>query len=797
MTRLLGLFCVLGLCCLPLAQAGTGAITAKGPRTEVIVTLASPPLAGRASLAARARVDREQARFAAALHARIPAASIRWRYRIVMNGAAVVVPRDAVAALRSLPGVRAVDASIAYPRAATTVTDVTRAARVWTTGLPNQGAGIKIGIIDDGIDQTHAYFSPVGYTMPPGFPKGQTAYTTAKVIVARAFAPAGTTWRYALKPFDPVESGHATHVAGIAAGNAGTNAGSTTVSGVAPRAYLGNYKALSVPTPGVGLDGNAAEIVAAIEAAVNDGMNVINLSIGEPEVEPSRDLVARAIDAAAAAGVIPVVAAGNDFDDYGRGSVASPGTAGSAITVAAVTTPNAAGRSTLAGFSSAGPTAISLRLKPDISAPGVSILSSVPGGWESMSGTSMAAPQISGAAALLRERHPDWPVATIKAALMETGTSVDVDGQPAPPTRGGGGIAVPSKADVPLLLADPSSVSFGLVPAGSGGTAHVTLSDAGGGAGAWDVAVETSAATPGASLVVPATASVPGAIDLTLVTTASAVDGDLSGFVRLTRGADVRRIPFWLHVSRTALAGETTTPMGRPGLRTGSTSGKPALVSRYRYPEVPADGAVSATLQGPEQVFRITLTKPAANFGVVITRRAPGVQVEPRVVVAGDENRLTGYPALPVNLNPYLDQFGDPVLAAGAVRALPGAYDVVFDSPTAAGAGSFRFRYWLDDTTPPTLKLLQPRVSRGTPIAFRATDAGSGVDPATVKATVDGREVSISFRDGVIRIPTSSIKRGTHRLRVQASDYQESRNMENVPPILPNTRVLDARIVVR
>src|SRR5262249_5757002 len=151
--------------------------------------------------------------------------------------------------------------------------------------------------IDDGIDQSHAYFSPVGYTMPPGYPKGQTAYTTAKVIVARAFAPAGTTWKYALKPFDPIESGHATHVAGIAAGNAGTNANGQAISGVAPRAYLGNYKALSVPTPGVGLDGNAAEIVAAIEAAVKDGMDVINLSIGEPEVEPSRDIVARAIDA--------------------------------------------------------------------------------------------------------------------------------------------------------------------------------------------------------------------------------------------------------------------------------------------------------------------------------------------------------------------------------------------------------------------------------------------------------------------------------------------------------------------
>jgi hypothetical protein len=296
---------------------------------------------------------------------------------------------------------------------------------------------------------------------------------------------------------------------------------------------------------------------------------------------------------------------------------------------------------------------------------------------------------------------------------------------------------------------------------------------------------------------VPATTTVPGTLDLTATTAATATDGDLTGFVRLTRGTDVRRIPFWLHVSRSALGGETTTPLVKPGLRSGSTSEKPALVSRYRYPDVPPDGVVSSSLQGPEQVFRVTLPKPATNFGVVITRRATGVKVEPRVVVAGDENRLTGYAGLPVNLNPYLEQFGDPVLAAGAVRALPGAYDVVFDSPTAAGAGSFTFRFWLNDTTPPSLTLLQPRVSRGTPIAFRATDAGSGVDLSTVKVTVDGRGASYMIQSGMIRIPTRTLKRGAHRLRVQISDYQESRNMENVPPVLPNTRVVQARIVVR
>ena len=215
---------------------------------------------------------------------------------------------------------------------------------------------MKIGIIDDGVDQRHPYFSPAGYTMPPGFPKGQTAYTTAKVIVARAFVPAGTTWRErrasrstrsspVMRPTSP-ESPPATptHRRAAAPG----------VSGVAPRAYIGNYKALTVPTDsGVGLDGNAAEIVAAIEAAVADGMDVINLSIGEPEVEPSRDLVALALDAAARAGVVPVVAAGNDFDEFGRGSLSSPGTSERAITVAAVTSPMA--RATPASRASAPP----------------------------------------------------------------------------------------------------------------------------------------------------------------------------------------------------------------------------------------------------------------------------------------------------------------------------------------------------------------------------------------------------------------------------------------------------------
>jgi subtilisin family serine protease len=192
---------------------------------------------------------------------------------------------------------------------------------------------------------------------------------------------------------------------------------------VAPRAFLGNYKVFVQTPSGLSPNANSPAIVAAIEAAVADGMNVINFSGGEPEIEPSRDIVALALDAAAAAGVVPVVAAGNDYNDLGAGSVSSPANSARAIAVGAV---DINGASRLhAEFSSVGPTTVSLRLKPDVAAPGVDVLSSVPGGWAEFSGTSMAAPHIAGAAALLRQRHPAWTVEQLKSALVQSGVDAN------------------------------------------------------------------------------------------------------------------------------------------------------------------------------------------------------------------------------------------------------------------------------------------------------------------------------------------------------------------------------------
>jgi subtilisin family serine protease len=796
------LICLLALLVLPAGAANGERATAAADLVEVVVALDQQPLAATRWKAGRGPQARTLQRAQAGLESRIaeamPGAHVRWRYRLVANGMAIVVPRAQLARLAALPGVAQVYPSVRYRPQLDRSPGQIGAPALWGEGLPNAGQGVKIAIIDEGIDQTHPFFSPAGYTMPPGFPKGQAAYTNAKVIVARAFPPARPTWKHASKPFDPVHSSHGTHVAGIAAGNAGTQASGIRVSGVAPRAYLGNYKALTIPTDAeVGLDGNSPELVAAIEAAVADGMDVINMSLGEPEIEPSRDIVAKALGAAARAGVVPVISAGNDFAQFGRGSVGSPASTPEAITVGAVTTTRSGPADVVAAFSSGGPTPLSLQHKPEVAAPGDGIVSAAPGGrWAELSGTSMAAPHVAGAAALLVQRHPEWTVAQVKSALALTGRPAYATGrktEEAATLRVGGGVVDLPRADVPLVFADPVGLSFGLVAAPASRT--VQLTDAGGGGGQWTVALERRTPPNGSSISVPAAVAVPGVLQVDV--TPSAVDAEHNGYIVLVRGEERRRIPFWYRTGTPALAGAKPAALRTPGVYRANTKGGTARVRAYSYPERPAGLGFSAQLPGPERVFRITLRRPVFNFGVVVTSRARGVRVEPRIVRAGDERRLTGYAALPFNLNPYLRIFGNPVLAAGAILPAPGAYDVVFDSPSAARAGAFTFRYWVNDVTPPALRLASRAVRRTSPLVVLASDGGSGIDPASLVVRVNGRETEAAYARGRITIPASGLRKGRHALRVQLSDYQESRNMENVARILPNTRVLQTTIVVR
>jgi subtilisin family serine protease len=690
--------------------------------------------------------------------------------------------------LSHVRGVDEVYESVRYERALDQSVPLIKAPALWGPTLATAGQGLKIGIIDDGVDQAHRFFSPSGFSAPAGFPRGNRAYTTAKVIVARAYAPVSAKWKYATRPFDPIYSEHATHVAGIAAGDYNASQrGGRPVSGVAPRAYIGNYKVLTVPTPGVGLDGNSPEIVKGIDAAVGDGMNVINLSLGEPEIDIDRDIVVKAINAAAAKGVVPVVSAGNDYDSFGYGSISSPGNAAQAITAAAVTKSDE-----IADFSSAGPSGIELAFKPDVSAPGVDIYSSVPSGWASFSGTSMAAPHVAGGAALLLQRHPNWTPAQVKSALVLTGQPV-WDGsshtRETPATREGGGLIDLAAANDPLVFASPSSISFGYVRRNQSATRTTVLTDAGGGAGVWSVSVG------GANVTAPSSISVPGSLVLTAH--GGSRDGDVSGFVILSRGTTTRRIPYWFRVSTPQLRLDRHSSLSRPGVHRGNTRGKASRVSCYRYPADPSPLGIAGCLRGPEQVFRVRLRKPTANFGVVVLTRGRGVFVQPRVVKAGDENRLTGYAGLPLNLNPYLPRLQQPAPIAGAERPDAGSYDVVFDTRSRASAGKFTFRFWIGDTKPPTIRLLTRRVSEGRALVLAISDRGSSVDPGSLHATLDGSAVAIHLRRGKARVDTSLLGPGRHRLVVRASDYQEAKNMENTGPILPNTRTLRTTVSVR
>ena len=833
---------------LPLALALTAVFTllaggsaAASPRpsgrlVEVVVTLPRPSLAAAVAhsrtLAAAARGSHSvsvrapaaicylrtlaaaQRTLAARLAVTIPTARVNWHYGVALDGVSVVLPASELARLRALPGAT-VWPSVTYhalrdTRAVASETTASPgpsligATALWGENLATAGQGLKIGLVDDGIEQAHPYLNPSGFSYPAGFPKGDTAFTTPKVIVARAFPSPSTHWKYANRPFDPAFSFHATHVAGIAAGDHDTptsSDGTSRISGVAPEAYLGNYKALTVPTGDFGLDGNSPEIAKAIDQAVADGMNVINLSIGEPEVEPRRDIVVRALANAAAAGVVPVVAAGNDYDIAGLGSIGSPGNAPAAISVAASTMGNGDGTHPdhIADFSSAGPTPVSLQLKPDVTAPGVDVLSSVPAhAFEVLDGTSMATPHVAGGVALLLQRHPTWTVQQVKSALASTGDEVHPTGRSGEVSvlRAGGGRIDLVRANRPLIFTSPTSVGWGLVRRGFSGTKQLSTADAGGGNAPWIVSIHQQSMPRGAKLEPQEKTLVAGsplAFRLTVSQTAAAGDG--TGYVVLTRGADARRIAFWFHVEIPRLRLDPHRILRGPGLYHGNTAGKASRVASYRYPQRGLAPGVPTRLGGPEQVFRFTLRRPVANFGAVVVRKARGIRVSPRLVAANDENRVVGYTGIPARLNPYEGFYrGEPVV--GAVLPEPRTYEFVFDTPTRAKPGAFVFRVWVDDTSPPSIRVLGRKDRIRRPIRVAVRDSGSGVDPHSLKARVGGRWVRFRYSHGVLLLRTKGLRPGRQAMMVSASDYQETKNMEDVGPVLPNTRVLHTTVTL-
>jgi len=204
---------------------------------------------------------------------------------------------------------------------------------------------MKIGIIDTGIDFTHPFLTDNSLVPPAGYPKCDALdstvhqantsckYVSDKVIVAKMFCTQPVCVAFDAQ----AKQDHGSHVSGIAAGVANTCAPfvGCTMSGVAPKAFLGNYNVF----PGNVTNANSIDIAAAVDAAVADGMDVLNLSLGGTPT--SNDPLVTAVDNAVDAGVIVAIAAGNAGP--GPGTIESPGIADKVITVGASTNPHFVG----------------------------------------------------------------------------------------------------------------------------------------------------------------------------------------------------------------------------------------------------------------------------------------------------------------------------------------------------------------------------------------------------------------------------------------------------------------------
>ena len=260
-----------------------------------------------------------------------PDLRVRADLRKLANAVSVEVSPSEVAAIAALPGVKRVELVKEVHTLLDASVPLINAPVLWARlgGVGAAGQGMKIAILDTGIDITNPLFSDAGFTMPAGYPKttiGSEALTNNKVIAAKSF----------LRPVSDAQdqNGHGSNVAGIAAGSV-TASPLGMISGVAPMAYLGNYRVL-------GADGSGRTdlIAQGIEQAVADGFDVLSMSFGAAD-DGTPDMTKTMSEAAVAAGKVVVIAAGNDGPD--PTTINTPGTAPSAITVAASTNAHVVG----------------------------------------------------------------------------------------------------------------------------------------------------------------------------------------------------------------------------------------------------------------------------------------------------------------------------------------------------------------------------------------------------------------------------------------------------------------------
>ncbi|NLT56631.1 MAG: S8 family serine peptidase [Actinomycetales bacterium] len=392
------------------------------------------------------------------------------------------------------------------------------------------GKGVKVAVLDCGVDDQNADVAPA-------------------VIAERDFAGEGDTDDHC---------GHGTHVASIVAGSGRNSNG--RYRGVAPGVSLLDGKVLDE-------DGWGEEswILAGMQWAVDQGADVINMSLGGDATDGT-DPLSAAVDAlSASSGALFVISAGNEGED-GENTIGSPGTAASALTVGAVDR-----EGQVAEFSSRGPLpGGSARVKPEVTGPGVDIVAAQADGTEAgdvaasgyvtLSGTSMAAPHVAGAAAILAQAHPSWTGARLKAELVATARpSTD-----APVWSQGTGLIDVAAAVDGTVEVSPASLDLGFLdwPHGDDPAVTRTVTYTNGGPSTADLTLAASLADAGGDAFPEQ--------GVTVTPTSLSLAPGASGKVSVTVDPDAAGVGAW--------GGYLTASV--PGTANGTASGAARVVTR-------------------------------------------------------------------------------------------------------------------------------------------------------------------------------------------------------------------------
>ncbi|GAB3179628.1 subtilisin family serine protease [Micromonospora palomenae] len=409
---------------------------------------------------------------------------------------------------------------------------LTGAPQAWQAGWT--GTGVKVGVIDTGVDQTHPDLA-------------------GRVAAAENFTA---------EPDALDRVGHGTHVASTITGSATASQGRH--KGVAPGATL--YSAKVCMQEGC----PESAILAGMTWAAEQGVKVANMSLGGPDSPGTDPIEAALTDLTSRYGVLFVVSAGNS-GLAGESTVSSPGGVAEALTVGAVTKTGE-----LAEFSSRGPRAGDAGIKPDITAPGVGIVAArsstsdlAPNDenpqYASLSGTSMAAPHVAGAAAILAQQHPDWTPDRIKSTLMaaaQPNAGIGVYEQ-------GAGFLDVARAIQQTVTASPVSVAFERTTAAQ----QHTITYANSGSAALTLAVSLDAkdaeGTPApaglfslsaSSVTVPAGGT--ASVTVTVQAGADLPDRYFGGEVTATGGGAQVQTPVALDIARHQLSLKLVGPDG-------------------------------------------------------------------------------------------------------------------------------------------------------------------------------------------------------------------------------------------